>query len=239
MGMRAYAYSNQGGREHNEDSVRCAVWGDRGLFVVCDGLGGHQCGEVASAIAADAIFDGCAALMEMDSAAMQAQMSAANAAVLRGQQEPGRGEMKTTAAVLSLMGESAVWAHAGDSRIYRFSGSELAWVTRDHSVTYMKYLGGEISYMDIYHDDDRCRLLRVMGKPSCQSEAGQGTVQSGDAFLLCTDGFWEYVYQEEMLADLIKSESPEQWVELMLLRRIRRAGPGSDNFTAVAVFMEG
>ena len=60
----------------------------------------------------------------------------------------------------------------------------------------------------------------------------------GDAFLLCSDGFWEFVYNEEMQADLLKAETPVQWVRLMLLRHIRRTPPGNDNFSAIAVFVE-
>ena len=92
--------------------------------------------------------------------------------------------------------------------------------------------------MDVYHDDDRSSLLRVLGKETCSPETGSGTAKPGDAFLLCTDGFWEYVYQEEILADLLKSETPEQWVRFMLLRHIRRTPPGNDNFSVTAVFAE-
>ena len=126
----------------------------------------------------------------------------------------------------------------GDSRLYHFSGGELTHFTRDHSVTYMKYLGGEISYMDVYHDDDRSSLLRVLGKADCHPETGSSVLQPGDAFLLCSDGFWEFVYNEEIQADLLKAETPKQWVQLMLLRHIRRTPPGNDNFSVIAVFAD-
>lgn len=146
--------------------------------------------------------------------------------------------MRTTAVALKLTGDTAVWAHIGDSRLYRFSDGELAEVTQDHSVTYRKFLGGEISYMDVYHDDDRSRLLRVLGKEPCRPEAGSAPVSPGDAFLLCSDGFWEYVYNEEMQADLCKARTPEEWTEFMLLRHIRRVPSGNDNFSFIAVFVE-
>ena len=60
----------------------------------------------------------------------------------------------------------------------------------------------------------------------------------GDAFLLCSDGFWEYVYNEEMQADLCKARTPEEWTEFMLLRHIRRVPSGNDNFSFIAVFVE-
>ena len=135
-------------------------------------------------------------------------------------------------------GDRAVWGHVGDSRLYRFSAGTLTQETRDHSVTYMKYLGGEISYMDVYHDDDRSSLLRVLGRDPCKPEADQSETAPGDAYLLCSDGFWEYVYQEEMLADLLRAETPKQWAEGMLLRHIRRTPPGNDNFSLITVFVE-
>ena len=237
MKLTAYAYTNRGGRENNEDSLRLSLEGERGVFVVADGLGGHQSGEVASALAADAILDACAGRAPEEEALKEA-LRAANARVLEGQREPGREDMRTTAVALWLEGERALWAHVGDSRLLHFSGGALAHATRDHSVTYRKFLGGEISYMDIYHDDDRSSLLRVLGRETCQPEAGGCAAAPGDAFLLCTDGLWEFVYREEMLADWLKAETPEQWARLMLLRRVRRAGPGSDNFSLITVFVE-
>lgn len=236
MGLRAYTYTNRGGREHNEDSLRAVA--DAGIFVLADGLGGHRSGEVASALAVETLFAGMAQAEALEEAALLDLFHSANQEILDQQAQPGQEEMRTTAVALRLTDSQAVWAHIGDSRLYRFSGGELAEVTKDHSVTYRKYLGGEISYMDVYHDDDRGRLLRVLGKEPCKPEAGGSPVSPGDAFLLCSDGFWEFVYNEEMQADLCKARTPEEWAELMLLRHIRRTPPGNDNFSLITVFVE-
>ena len=201
MKISYYAYTNKGGRPNNEDSICCGLQNRRGVFVLADGLGGHSSGEVASGLAAQAIWEGCAGAEILDSETLKGQLEEANRLVLEGQKVPGREDMKTTAVALALEGDLAFWAHVGDSRLYRFSDGQLVFATRDHSVTYMKYLGGEISYMDVYH-------------------------------------FWEYVYQEEIQADLLKAETPAQWVQLMLLRQIRRTPPGNDNFSVIAVFVE-
>lgn len=235
MRISAYCYTNQGGRDHNEDSVRCSA--EDGIFVLADGLGGHGRGGTASALAADVLFAGCSTVHPSPDALLEL-FRRANEEILEGQRRPGQEEMKTTAVALVLAGHRAVWAHIGDSRLYRFSGGALTRETRDHSVTYMKYLGGEISYMDTYHDDDRSSLLRVLGREPCRPEAGEAALLPGDAFALCSDGFWEYVYQEEMLADILKAETARQWAEDMLLRRVRRAPPGSDNFSLITVFAE-
>ena len=236
MRINAYTYTNKGGRDHNEDSLRASA--EAGVFVLADGLGGHRSGEVASALAADAIFSGMTRDASLEEDGLLSLFQSANEELLRQQAQPGREEMRTTAVALKLAEGQAVWAHIGDSRLYRFSGGELAGVTADHSVTYRKYLGGEISYMDVYHDDDRSRLLRVLGKEPCRPEAGRAAVSPGDAFLLCSDGFWEFVYNEEIQADLCKSRTPEEWAEQMLLRHIRRTPPGNDNFSLITVFVE-
>ena len=238
MKISAFSYTNRGGRAHNEDSVRCRAEGERGVFVVADGLGGHQSGEVASALAADTLFDSCLQAETLDGDGLTALFRAANQQILSQQAQEGQGDMKTTAAVLVLDRTQALRAHIGDSRVYHFSGGELLSVTQDHSVTYKKYLGGEISYMDVYHDDDRSRLLRVLGREPCKPEAGHGELEPGDAFLLCSDGFWEYVYTEEIQADLCRARTPEEWAESMLLRHIRRTPPDHDNFSLITVFVE-
>ena len=138
---------------------------------------------------------------------------------------------------LHLSRGKAAWAHIGDSRLYRFSGGKLA-ATRDHSVTYRKYLGGEISCTVIYHDEDRSSLLRVLGREPCSPETDGCETLPRDAFLLCTDGFWEFVYIEEILIDLLKTRTPEEWAKLMLLRHIRRTPAGNDNFSLITVFVE-
>ena len=236
MQISAYTYTNRGGRDHNEDSVRASA--AQGVFVLADGLGGHGSGEVASALAVDTLFTGMTQAGALDETDLLTLFQSANEEILRQQAQPGREEMRTTAVALRLADDQAVWAHIGDSRLYRFSGGELAGVTADHSVTYRKFLGGEISYMDVYHDDDRSRLLRVLGREPCRPEAGRADVSPGDAFLLCSDGFWEFVYNEEIQADLCTARTPEEWAERMLLRHIRRTPPGSDNFSLITVFVE-
>ena len=234
-----FSYTNRGGREHNEDSIRLESGEGRTVLVLADGLGGHGGGEAASALAADEICAACRSSGErVDEQTLARAIQSANQKVLEGQSAPGLEEMRTTAVVLCLEGEGAVWAHVGDSRLYRLSQGGIRQLTKDHSVTYRKYLGGEITRMDVYHDDDRSSLLRVLGRPSCVPETGGDAVCPGEAFLLCSDGFWEYVYQEEILADWLKAETPEQWARLMLLRHIRRAPAGNDNFSLIAAYVE-
>lgn len=237
MKLQAYSYSNQGGQDHNEDCVDFALRENGGVFVLADGLGGHQNGEEASALVTRMLLDALSGMSQPDPAAMDDAFRAAGAALLAAQ---AGGDMKTTAVALQIQEDQALWGHVGDSRLYHFSDGEIVSMTRDHSVTYKKYLGGDISYAQIRGDEDRTSLLGVLGNAKkCEPEilSAPCPLQEGDAFLLCSDGFWEYVWEEEMCIDLIKSETPERWAEYMLLRHIRRARPSYDNLSLIAVFV--
>ncbi len=245
MKLDAYRYTNPGGRPYNEDNADFRSSGDEGLFLLADGLGGHLGGAHASALVVESLL----AAWEADSGELSAPgcrqwledaILDANQALLSAQTQR-QNSMKSTLVALALKEGRAAWAHVGDSRLYYLTGGRLLQVTRDHSVTYKKYLAGEISREEINFDEDRSSLLRVVGDVSrCLPESGEaesGPVQPGDAFLLCSDGFWEYLFEEEILLDFLKSETPEAWAERMLVRALPRMRPGSDNLTLLAVFV--
>ena len=238
MKITTYSYTNRGGRSHNEDSVHLVSQAGRTVLALADGLGGHGGGQRASALAAEEVCAQCLSVPQMEEASLVAAVHKANQAVLEGQSTPGQEEMRTTLVALCLEGERGFWVHVGDSRLYRVSQGEVVQLTKDHSVTYRKYLGGEINRMDINHDDDRSSLLRVLGREPCVPEVGSDVLHPGGAFLLCSDGFWEYLYPEEILSDCLKSATPEQWAHLMLLRHIRRTPEDNDNFSLITVFVE-
>ena len=121
MRLSAYCYTNQGGRDHNAPRGRC--WAAPGACVLPAARGGPGCGEVASALAADVLLEGCAARPGPDK--LMELFQKANEAVIAGQKVPSQEEMKTTAVALSIDGDRAVWGHVGDSRLYRFSGGAL------------------------------------------------------------------------------------------------------------------
>lgn len=234
-----YSYTNKGGCEVNEDSPIAQSDGNNGVFIVADGLGGHRNGEVASRIVADAIASELNASGKHSAEGISEAYKKANDLLILAQAE--KGMMKTTAVTLDIADGKAEWGYVGDSRLYYFSDNEIAAVTKDHSVTYKKYVSGEITRRQMNTDDDRSSLLRVMGtaeKSIPDFSPAPTPLKKGDAFLLCSDGFWEYVYDEEMLIDFLKSASPRQWIDLMLLRHIKRTRQGNDNFTALAVFID-
>jgi len=241
MKLSIHTYSNKGGKQNNEDCLAYYFDNRKGIFILADGLGGHRNGEVASKIVVESLMTDMKKEETINYASIQRAFLNANNLLLEKQKEPSFANMKTTAVLLNLSKDQAIWGHLGDSRLYYFSDNELSTVTKDHSVTYKKYLAGEISYSDINLDDDRSSLLGVLGnKDKCNPEIINVPrhIKKGDAFLICSDGFWEYVFDEEILIDLLKSKNPKQWAELMLLRHIKRTKPSNDNYSLITIFVD-
>ena len=231
------SYSDIGGRVCNEDTVRYARRDDDRLcLVVADGLGGHGGGEQASSAAADVICGNWRG--EVDREVLAALILAAHRQVL-SLQTP-QCAMKTTVAALTLESGRAVWAHAGDSRLYRFLDGALVFQTRDHSAAQIGVMLGQITPDQIRFHPDRNRVLRALGQDSeLTVESAECPLPPGrHAFLLCSDGFWEYVQEDEMAADLAASQSPEEWLEKMRQRLSRRVPENNDNNTAAVVWIE-
>lgn len=249
MELDAYLYTNPGGRQNNEDSADYRIEADSGLLVLADGLGGHRDGSVASSLVVKAFLDRWdqRELSEEDTdpelgSWLTDSAAEANRLLLEAQKERG-SNMKSTVVALAADKGRCAWAHVGDSRLYYLTCGQIFQATPDHSVSYKKYLAGEITRAEINFDDDRSSLLRVVGDPArCIPDAGEpeggGLICPGDGFLLCSDGFWEYLNQEEILIDFLKAETPEQWAELLLLRILPRLTQGTDNLTVLAAFVE-
>ena len=229
-------YTDCGGRPYNEDSCR-TVSGQKELcLVVADGLGGHGGGELASSTAADRIcrsWNG-----HPDALALVERIQQASKAVL--EMQTPTCAMKTTAVVLEIENDKAVWAHVGDSRLYHFYNGKIVHQTRDHSVAQMSVLLGDITPDQIRFHPDRSRVLRALGQEGrLKVDSKEQTLEKGrHAFLLCTDGFWEYVFENEMEADLRRAENPDIWLKLMRERLTERIPADNDNNTAAAVWLQ-
>lgn len=238
MYYRTAQYSMKGGRSYNEDSVRCENSSDIFIAVVADGLGGHGGGELASRTVVDSLISEFMIKPDIDADSIRGLFESANRKIL-SLQTPSL-QMKSTGAALFCSPKRMAAAHVGDSRIYRFQDGSIVFQTKDHSVSQMAVLSGEIPPSGIRFNEDRNRVLRAFGgdiaiKP--EISFFDGGPRSSDAFLLCTDGFWEYVLEEEMEIDLAKSQTPDQWLDFMTARLGKRVNGKNDNFTAAAVFV--
>ena len=220
-------YTCAAGHDVNEDSCLCR--GDKGIFIVADGLGGHSSGEKASGAAISFFENNCQGNYTEER--LTALMEGANTQVLKY----GDGG-KTTVAAAFIENGSFIYANAGDSRVYYFHDGKIIAQTKDHSVCQASADMGMIRPEDIRGNEDRSRLLKVLGgeeKLAIKKHYQPVGIQNGDAFLICSDGFWEYVYETEMEADLLKSSTAEEWLKYMLKRHILRAQNKGDNYTAV------
>lgn len=229
--------SLKGSRPCNEDTVLSTETPKGFLAVVADGLGGHGGGNIASRVAAETLQAGFLANPRVSREVLQAVFDRANRAVL--EQQTPQTRMQSTVVSLFYDGECLAFAHAGDSRLYHFLDGRLVCQTMDHSVTQMAALAGEISTKEIRFHEDRNRVLRTLGGEEpvrVELKIETYRVSSRDAFLLCTDGFWEYVWEDEMAVDLSKSAGPEEWLTYMIARIGGRMNGKNDNFSAVALF---
>jgi serine/threonine protein phosphatase PrpC len=238
--MKAVSLSNRGGRDNNEDSVRYANSGEIWCFVLCDGLGGHNSGEIASRIAAEAICAEFEKKPEISEDALYKYLYYA-AQALGDARESGVGgaDMATTAVVLVTDGKKAVWAHTGDSRLYHIRNGEILSVTDDHSLAFLKYESGIITYDQIRTDADQSRLIGCLGTSGVLAPDFSGEIyfESGDAILLCSDGFWELVSENDMTALLKNSPSPKRWLERMLEVLHQNETEKNDNYSVIAVMI--
>lgn len=245
MGNYEYSfYSDTGGRKNNEDACYAGQIGEDYLFIVADGLGGHECGEIASNLAVAVIrrkfeeahrakqrsdertragqtynemtltgrtynettFTGqtineqtfFGELFVAPTFDAGAAIKEANREILAAQRKIGKA-MKTTVALAAILGEEVILAHVGDSRIYAFEKNGIVYQSPDHSASQMAVLAGEITPAQIRHHADRNVLTRALGADErLKVDLTRKKRSETDALLLCSDGFWEYITEEEM-----------------------------------------
>lgn len=229
--------SNKGSRELNEDSVSIAMTSDSLSFILCDGLGGHGNGEIASSYVAEQMKK----FLEQGKTLEESIMSAQQGLMEKQKKEHAEDSMKTTLTCLSIIDTGAKFAHVGDSRIYLFEKGRYKMRSQDHSVPQMLVNSGAIKEKAIRHHEDRSRLLRVMGtewnSPKYQvTESIPLSTQT--TFLLCSDGFWELIDEKMMEKTLRKSKTPKEWLARMEQIVLDNGkGTDMDNYSAIAIFV--
>lgn len=237
--------SNIGKREINEDNCLALSDGSEGCFLVADGLGGHDLGEVASKLVAEAFFDMYEqkkGLLSPNEFLNDAFVQAQNYIMNEQREKKASEKMKSTGVALFISASQLAWGHVGDSRLYAFAHGRIKKRTLDHSVPQMLVLAGDIKEKEIRHHPDRNRLLKVLGIPwdtPKQEVSKDIPVKKYQAFLLCTDGFWELIDEKTMEVSLKKSKTVEEWLSMMNAE-VQKNGfeEDMDNNTAIAVWIE-
>ena len=245
LALEVALLSEPGGRATNEDA--CGHWhSERQLCcVLADGAGGHGGGDVASRLAVRHVLDAFSAGAIEDGDGLAAVVREANRALLAGRALDVRcASMHTTIVclVIDYVAHSAEWAHAGDSRLYRFSSGRLAERTRDHSLVQSLVDAGLLTEAGMRTHAKRSELRSALGVTETELEvssgAAPGPIDPGDAFLLCSDGVWEHVDEAALETLLRRAASPDAWLHAIeaAVGEATRGRRSHDNFTAIAVW---
>lgn len=240
--MRMSVLSKVGGRQRNEDS--CGYWGDdtQTCVVLSDGAGGHGGGDVASQLVVETILKSFKEQQIVNSTRSLELLHAANKAVI-GQQPsaPELHDMRATVVLtlIDIQRAEIVWGHIGDSRLYGFSKGNLHFQTRDHSVFQSMVDAGYVKEGNARDSAQRTVLTgSVGGEEGFTPDVSDYSfdIRPGDAYLLCSDGFWEYVDEQQMEAQLQFSGSPEDWLARMEAVLLELKREGHDNYSAIAIW---
>ena len=215
--------------------------GDRLLAVVCDGAGGHRGGSRASKLAVQTAcesFEKVEGKFEDPKSALLEICRTAHEEILKLGETPKLAPRSTIAA-LYLDGQKAHLVHMGDSRIYRLRSGKIIERTRDHTMVQILLEQGEVKEAEMGTHPDQGRLLRALGSDEeLRPSYGSAELAENDAFLLCSDGFWERSRPGE-IEKLFQAGPTPTRLDSIVGRAIERNGPKGDNVTAVAVFSGG
>jgi serine/threonine protein phosphatase PrpC len=223
-------------RQANED--RYAIVPELGLYLVADGMGGHNAGQVASRLASEAAIRAVEALQGATvslAERLRNAVSSANREIFTAaSSKPEFAGMGTTFVGLLFAGERLALAHVGDSRAYLVRGGRLRRLTDDHSIVAELVRRQEISESDARQHPHRHVLTRALGvRPRIEPDLAEMTPQSNDVFILCSDGLTTHVEDDEIAAQVDANPDLEA-VAAGLVDAANRAG-GVDNTTVLLV----
>ena len=220
-------------REHNEDSLVVTP----PLYVVCDGMGGHAAGEVASEIAVNVIADRAPAAP--DASALGQAVEEANLAIIQAAREGvGRAGMGCTCTAAMLENERLVVAQVGDSRAYLMHGGVLQQITRDHSLMADFIEAGQITPEEARVHPQRSVITRALGSdPRTQPDLFEINVSTGDRLLICSDGLTSMIEDYEI--EDILNRTPDPQIAASKLVNAAIAAGGHDNVTVIVVNVTG
>jgi|HubBroStandDraft_6_1064221.scaffolds.fasta_scaffold207199_2 serine/threonine protein phosphatase PrpC len=230
-------------RQTNEDSGRYTDPGDENLLatrgrltIVADGMGGHSAGEVASGIAVEVISRAYYEGNDDAGSALRRSFIEANRAIhdAAAKDETLNG-MGTTGTALVLRNGSALAAHVGDSRLYLIRNSQIYLMTEDHSAVMEMVKQGLLSLEEARHHPEKNVILRALGShPEVEVTVWQQPfpLKTGDRFLLCSDGLYDLVEDDEILRTTI-SEDVHGACEKLI--QLAKEHGGYDNITVAIV----
>lgn len=239
MKFSVFQVSRKGGREQNEDRMGYCYTRESGLFVLADGMGGHPEGEVAAQLALQTI----SALFQKEARPvlgdpqefLSMALMAAHHQIIRYASEKGMLDTpRTTLVAAILQDDGATWVHCGDSRLYVVRDGQLLTRTRDHSYIEQK-ASGVIKLQAV----NRNILFTCLGSPTKPvfDVTGPVSLKHGDKMLLCSDGLWGSLTDDEIVNHLAAKPLSEAVPDLVE-NALRAGGEHSDNVTVLAMEWE-
>lgn len=254
MKIEIFALSDVGlVRELNEDNFKTMP--DKNLAVVCDGMGGHAAGEVASQLAVDTIeavantpenFEPIPDSLELDEnfneeayLLVHAIRLASRRIYVKSSRESSMKGMGTTVVAAQIVGDNVLVAHVGDSRVYRFRNGNLEQLTVDHSWINELISTNQLTEEESKNFVNKNVITRALGtRENVKVDIRQDHVMDGDIYLLCSDGLCGFVSDADILSSISKADSTLQKISKELIERANAAG-GEDNITVALIHVTG
>ena len=228
------SYAEIGARSEQQDRVEVLRGRDTCLLVLADGMGGHEGG----ALAAQAVIDIAAEQLVEERVEVPEEMLRAiacgaheriNALGTRQGISP-----HSTCVLLYLTASQAIWAHVGDSRLYRFKNAKFVGRTLDHSVVELMRLQGRITEEEMKSHPDQGRLYEGLGGENPpEIDLGRAASSESDGFLLASDGLWENATVAE-LESVFKERDLQAAIRNLVNRAKERGGQNCDNIAVAA-----
>lgn len=242
MKFSVFQISRKGGREKNEDRMGYCYTRGSGIFLLADGMGGHPLGEVAAQLALQTI----SALFQKEakpelpdvSAFLGSALLAAHRQILRYSVEKGLLDTpRTTFVAAVVQGGAVTWIHCGDSRLYLVRQAELLARTRDHSFLEQRQVAA--AGLKLPANINRNILFTCLGSPTKPvfDITGPVPLQQGDKLMLCSDGLWGSLTDEDITYHLGHKPVNEAVPDLVE-KALAKAGDSSDNVTCIAMEWE-
>lgn len=244
----ANSFTEIGNRENNEDNLFPPVGESSindSLFLVCDGVGGHYGGEIASALACEYIpsYFNQNPTYSIDNQYVESAIDYAREAIKAEQISRGIYGMSTTLTLLHFGDSGATVAHIGDSRIYHLRNGKILWQSDDHSYVNDLVKTGMITKEEARTHSRRNQITRSLnGDEDTSNDCAEiyqiADIQAWDYFFMCSDGVLEQVDYDELLEFFIYSESFNSNFERIVAIREKCYGKTHDNFTAYLIQIE-
>lgn len=243
MKFSVFQVSRKGGRKNNEDRMGYCYTRSSGIFILADGMGGHPQGEIAAQLTLQTIStlfqEKARPVLPNVGAFLEAAALAAHREILRYAIENGMADSpRTTLVAVVVQDGRASWIHCGDSRLYVVREGDLLVRTRDHSFLEQRQQRPPLA-SKLPEPLSRNVLFTCLGSPAkpVLVVAGPVPLLQGDTLMLCSDGLWGSLSEEDIVYELAHKPVKEAVPELVE-KALRKAGSTSDNVTAIALEWE-